>query len=280
MFNTKPIPHEILKNSDKDLQSKMQKFNSVRQKRLRILSTMEADYLKMQEPRQINTMIDDAIANLGLIDGIATKSEYSKVKKYILKERKRIYKGTSELRSLIKSKEKRAGVLNYNIQEARYNRMDTLGSIVNEANKVIAENQIPGVEEQLNKLQQSYEREKQFANILQKLHAESENDENLENTNDSQDVKAYENQIASLQKRIDKSRAVIAEQEDKISKAKKELNILWKMEIDTTISKKKEEKELPEAVASQNGESTDKKAVGKNLFLKLKKMQEEKHACI
>ena len=275
IFNTTPIPHEILKNSDRDIQSKMQKFNSVRQKRIRILSTMEADYLKLQTPREINTMIDDAILNIEEINEILTKSEYNKVKNSLIRKRKKIYKSTSELRSIIKSKEKKTGIINYNIQEARYGRMETLRNIITEANNIIKANVIPGAEEQLEKLISSYEREKQFAIVIEKLQEDKGEiaDQNVE-------LKAFEEQISSLEYRINNSRKITKEQEEKIAKAKKELLILWKMEIDTTISKRKETLEIPESTEDNKIEKDSIQKSTKSIFSKMKKAQSGKHACV
>ena len=272
IFNTTPIPHEILKNSDKDIQSKMQKFNSVRQKRIRILSTMEADYLKLKEPREINKMIDDAVLNIETINEILTKSEYNKIKNSLIRKRKKIYRSTSELRSIIKSKEKKTGVVNYNIQEARYNRMETLRQIIAEANNVIKANTLVGAEEQLNKLKSSYEREKQFALVIEKLQ-----EDKGEKVEQNEGLRAFEEQISSLEGKINNSNKIIKEQEEKINKAKKELVILWKMEIDTTISKRKETLEIPENIEESREKVSGAK---KNLFAKLKSIQAGKHACV
>ncbi len=274
IFNTTPIPHEILKNSDKDIQTKMPKFNNVRQKRIKIMSTMEADYLKLQEPREINKMIDDAILNIETINEILTSSEYKKIKNSLIRKRKRIYRSTNELRSTIKLKEKRSGIINYNIQEARYNRMDTLRNIITEANNIIKANTIPGAEEQLEKLKAAYEREKQFAAVIENLQKEEGKkvEQNVE-------VKALKGQIANLRIRVNKSKKIIEEQEEKIEKAKKELFILWKMEIDTTISKKKEVLEIPDNFTDDK-EEEQKPNIAKNFLAKLKKVQNGKHACV
>ncbi len=273
IFNTTPIPHEILKNSDRDIQSKMQKFNSVRQKRIRILSTMEADYLKLREPREINTMIDDAILNIESISEILTKAEYNKIKNSLIRKRKKIYRATSELRSIIKSKEKKTGVVNYNIQEARYNRMETLRGIITEANSIIKANTLVGAEEQLKKLKTSYEREKQFAVVIEKLQ-----EDKGEKVEQNEGLRAYEEQISSLEYKINNSNKIIKEQEEKINKAKKELLILWKMEIDTTISKKKETLEIPENIEESRAKVKNNETKG--FLSKIIKTQSGKHACV
>lgn len=275
IFNTTPIPHEILKNSDKDIQSKMQKFNSVRQKRLRILSTMEADYNRLKEPRETNEMIDDAISYIDNIQEILTKSEYNKVKNCLIKKRKKIYKNTNELRNTIKTKEKKTGIINYNIQEARYGRMATLRNIITEATNIVNANKLPGAEEQLEKLKTSYEREKQFAAVIEQLQEGTE-----EVTNQNTEVKVFEKQIATLEEKIKVSKKITKEQEEKITKAKKELLILWKMEIDTTISRRKETLELPEITENNNYVENETQKVEKSLFKKIKKIQNGKHACV
>lgn len=282
IFNTTPIPHEILKNSDRDIQSKMQKFNNIRQKRLKILSTMEEEYVKLEEPREINSMIDDAILNIEETKEIFTKSEYSKVKSSLIKKRKKVYRSTKELRNTISYKEKKSGIIDYNIQEARYGRMETLRNIITGANAVIKANIIPGAEEQLKKLKVSYEREKQYAAVIEKLEEEAGN-----GVTQNAEVKAYEEQIETLEYKINNSRKIIKEQEEKIEKAKKELIILWKMEIDTTISRKKESLELPQSTQNSQIEEnlayenrSSKVKTKKNFFMKLKKAQGGKHACV
>ena len=236
---------------------------------------MEADYIKLQTPREINTMIDDAILNIEEINEILTKSEYNKVKNSLIRKRKKIYKSTSELRSIIKSKEKKTGIINYNIQEARYGRMETLRNIITEANNIIKANVIPGAEEQLEKLKSSYEREKQFAIVIEKLQEDKGEiaDQNVE-------LKAFEEQISSLEYRINNSRKITKEQEEKIAKAKKELLILWKMEIDTTISKRKETLEIPESTEDNKIEKDSIQKSTKSIFSKMKKAQSGKHACV
>ncbi|MCI9366069.1 MAG: hypothetical protein HFJ54_05925 [Clostridia bacterium] len=242
VFNSMPIPHEILKNSDRDIQSKMPKFNNVRQKRLKIIDSMEADYCRLLVPREINCMIDDAIENLDTVKEILTASEYKGIRNSLIKRRKKIYRNTNDIRNVIGAKEKKTGVLNYNIQEARYKRMETLRNIISNATSIIQANAIPGAEEQLEKLRISYEREKQYAAVIEKLEERSGTPANTE-------VKAYEEQITNLEKKINTSRRITKEKQEEITKAKKELLILWKMEMETTLSTKKEAEilELPEA---------------------------------
>lgn len=274
-FNTIPIPHEILKNSDKDIQSKMQKFNHVRQRRLKILATMEGDYERLEIPREIDAKIQDAITNLDTLGEVLTKAEYNKAKNSLIKKKKKIYRSTSELRNIIKTKEKKTGIVGYNVQAARYSRMEALRNIINEANSVIKLNSVPGAEEQLKKLRASYEREKQYAAVLEKLEKEAGNDvtQNLE-------LKAYRKQIEKLEFKINNSNKVTEEQRGKITKAKKELIILWKMEIDTTISKKQERLELLEEANENTQETKEMVKQRKSFFSKLRKAQNGDHVCV
>ncbi len=266
-FNTMPIPHEILKTSDRDIQLKMKKFNNVRQKRLKILATMEADYLKLLDPREIEAMIDDALENIEKVSKIFTKFEYKSVKNSLLKIKKKIYRKTSDIRSIIKTKENKTGIVSYEVQEARYNRMEKLRKIITEANQKIKVNEFSHFEEQLKKLKVSYEKEKQFANIIEKL------DDVNNNAND--EVRVYEDRIRNLEQKIAMSKEVIKEQEAEIEKARKELLVLWKIEISATISNKKETLLLPESTQ----EDTEKKGDTKRMLSKIKKIQNGKHAC-
>jgi len=285
VFNTTPIPHEILKNSDKDIQSKMQKFNNIRQKRLRIIDSMEADYRRLLVPREINCMIDDAIENLDTVKDILTNSEYKGIRNSLIKRRKKVYRNTNDIRNVILAKEKKTGVANYNIQEARYGRMETLRNIISNASKVIKENAIPGAEEQLEKLKIAYEKEKQYAAVIEKL---EENKGTPVNT----EVKAFEEQIKHLQKKINSSNKITKEKQAEIDKAKKELLILWKMEMETTISNKREaeplELEAPKEVQEEKVEkiqeefedTKETKVSSRKFFLKLNKASGGKHACV
>ena len=126
-------------------------------------------------------------------------------------------------------------------------------------------------EEQLKKLKASYEREKQFATVIEKL-------EDTNETNNSE-LKAFEEQISSLEKKIKISKKIIKEETEKMEKAKKELIVLWKIEIDSTISRKRETLELPEETNETQVETEEIKDVQKNFFTKLKKVKAGKHAC-
>lgn len=168
-FNSLPIPHEILKNSDKDIQSKMQKFNNIRQKRIRILDTLQNDYEKLLDPREILCIIDDAIENIKKIETILTRAEYSSVKSTLYRRKRRINRSTRDIQSIIKTKEQKAGISNFNIQSARYVRMENLRNAILEAMTLIRNNPIEETEEQLEKLKIAYEREKQFASVIEKL---------------------------------------------------------------------------------------------------------------
>lgn len=232
-FNSVPIPHEILKNSDKDIQSKMQKFNSIRQKRIRILTTMEEDYKRLITPRELLNIIDEASKYLESVKHILARAEYNTVKKSLLRRRKRIYRNTNDVRNVIKTKEKKTGILNFNIQQARYYRMENLRSTIAEATALIKDNPIEQPENQLEKLKTAYEREKQFASVIENLNGGMPGNTHAE-------LRAYEEQIATLQYKLTNSRRIVKEQEERIRTAKKELLVLWKMEINEAIYKKKE----------------------------------------
>lgn len=61
-----------------------------------------------------------------------------------------------------------------------------------------------------------------------------------EDGNNNSELKAYEEQINNLQYKLLNSRRIVSEQEDIIRESKKELLVLWKMEITTAVEKKKE----------------------------------------
>ena len=168
-FNTVPIPHEILKNSDRDIQSKMQRFNSIRQKRIKILETMKSDYEKLIDPREVLAIIQDAFVSLEKCKDILTRAEYTSVKRILNKRKRKITKSTNDINSVIETKEKKTGITSFNIQQARYLRMENLRNIITTATTLIKENPIEGSEEQLEKLKISYQREKQFASVIQNL---------------------------------------------------------------------------------------------------------------
>ena len=168
-FNSIPIPHEILKNSDRDIQSKMQRFNAIRQKRIRLLSSMKEDYQRLIEPREILGTIDDALSNLDTVQNILTKTEYRAVKNTLIRRRKKIFRSTNDIRAVISAKEKKTGLETFNIQQARYLRMESLRNTIAEATNLIKENPVTEFEEQLGKLKIAYEREKQFASVIEKL---------------------------------------------------------------------------------------------------------------
>ena len=272
-FNAIPIPHEILKNSDRDIQSKMKKFNDMRRRRQKILDTMKDDYIKLIEPKEIDTMIDDALDNIKLITDILTDSEYNRVRRSLIRRRKRIHSINSELINMVKTKEIKTGIINYNIQEARYQRMQNLTNIINSATKKISEYSFVGGEEQLEKLKESYKKEKQYESIIKNIDEE----EGKEYSNS--EIKELEIQISNLEKTLETSRKVTKEEQEKIDKAKKELFILWKIEIDSTISRKKEVLELPSEVEEIAEYKVQKESI-KKTFLTLKKNKNGKHACV
>lgn len=270
-FNSIPIPHEILRNSDKDIQSKMQKFNAIRQKRIRILSTMQENYEKLLDPREILNMADEAIAYIENIEDILTKAEYNSIKNILNRRKKRVNRNTNEIRTIIETKEKKTGIENFNIQQARYVRMEYLRNVILEASNLIKENSVDGLAEQLEKLKISYEREKQFASVIQNLNGGRDGNTNAE-------VIAYEQQIHSLQYKLLNSKRIVEEEQEKIKNAKKELLVLWKMEINSAVCKKKENLGLP---SPDKGEKPQRSmARNKNAFIKLKKVSRGKHASV
>lgn len=269
-FNTIPIPHEILKNSDREIQSKMQKFNTIRQKRIRLLATMKEDYEKLLDPRELMRVIDDAITNIKVVKDILTNSEYRTVKNALIKRRKKLYRSTRDIRMLIETKEKKTGIQAFNIQEARYTRMDCLRDTINEATSLIKENPIEELQKQLDKLKTAYEREKQFASVIEKL-----NDGRSGGT--TAEVRAYEEQIYQLNERLINSRKIVTDSQERIKRAKQELLVLWKIEINSAVSKKRETTlELPAPRTSRR--STNEAKIGKNIFIKLGKASKGKHA--
>lgn len=231
-FNSLPIPHEILKNSDRDIQSKMQRFNNIRQKRIRILDTMQNDYEKLLDPKEILCLIDDATQNIKGVEDILTRTEYNSVKGALHKKIRKIKRSTKDIQSIIDTKEQKAGISNFNVQQARYVRMENLRNIIQEAITLIRDNPIEQSEEQLEKLKIAYQREKQFASVIEKL--------NDGNDNNDMEIRAYEEQINNLQYKLLNSKRIVSEQQERIKQAKKELLVLWKMEINSAVDKKKE----------------------------------------
>ena len=134
---------------------------------------------------------------------------------------------------------------------------------------------MPGAEEQLEKLKLAYKREKQYASVIEKLEAEKGiNEENTE-------IKELEKQITNLKKTIKNSQKITEEERLKIEKARKELLILWKIEIDSTISNKKEALELPETTEDlEENNIVEETKRAKGIIFKLKKAKNGKHACI
>lgn len=269
-FNSVPIPHEILKNSDKEIQFKMQKFNNIRQKRIRILNTMPEDYKKLIEPRELLAIIDEAILGMKQVQDILTKTEYLSIKKALIRRRKKVYRSTNEVRYVVEAKEKKTGITSFNIQEARYERMENLRNTIQEAIALIKQNAVEDFEKQLGQLKISYEREKKFASVIEKLDDGTGGEAFTE-------VKAYEEQINSLESRINNSKKIIAESQEKIKHAKQELLVLWKIEINSAVTKKKETLDLP-APGNKVQEIKKEAMIGKKAFMKLKKSPRGKHA--
>lgn len=281
-FNTVPIPHEILKNSDKDIQSKMQKFNSIRQKRIKLLSSMEDDYKKLIDPRETLGMIDDALKFLENVEDVLSKREYLIVKNALIRKDRKVYRSTNDIRSVISAKERKTGILNFNVQQARYERMQTLRNDITEATALIREHPLEQPQEQLEKLKVSYEREKQFAAVIEKL------DDGRYDVDTNGELKAYEEQITSLQYKISCSKRIVSEEQDRIRNAQKELLVLWKMEINSAITKKKDYLELASGkadntrVGKTSGYHKAKRSAefDAKAFIKLKKVSGGKHAAI
>lgn len=255
----------------------MQKFNNIRQKRSRILASMKTDYEKLIDPKEEFCMLDDAIENLEANQDILTASEYKSVRKALVKRRKKIYRNTNDIRTLIKTKEKKTGIENFYIQEARYLRMEKLRNDILNATALIKQHPVEGLETQLEKLKISYDREKQFASVIEKLD-DSSSDETIK-----AEVKVYEEQINSLQDKIQKYKRILNEQQEIIKNSKKELMILWKMEINSTISKKKESLELPERTSVEDTrdieDMRETEEIKGNSFEKIKRLSRGKHAC-
>ena len=279
-FNTSPIPHEILKNFNRDVQSKLPKFSNARQKRIKILQTMKEDYKKLLDPREILSIIEDAIENLNSVQGILTSREYKSVNRKLNIRKKIVLRSTKDINEILKTKEKKTGIINFNMQEARYQRMETLRNIILDATSLINANKTYNSEVRLEELKSSYEREKQFASVIKNLGSE-------ENAEQQEKLKILETKINEIQNNINISKNIIAEQEKRIKNAKEELIILWKIEIDSVLSKQKEENlELPApriheefVKETEEIESTkDNFSYGKSLFNKLKKVQRGKHA--
>ena len=105
----------------------------------------------------------------------------------------------------------------------------------------------------MKKLEQTYEKEKRYALVIEDIN-------NKGNTN--AEVALLEEQMKSLKNRIQNSKKIIEEQKNRIADIKRELIILWKVEIDNTISNKKEDfLELAEGNDERNEFSTEKKAI-------------------
>ena len=134
---------------------------------------------------------------------------------------------------------------------------------INDATKIIEQNKVTEIEKQLEKLKISYAREKQFESVIKKLHEEAED------TDMNTEVQTLENRIKNFEETINVSKKVIKEQEEIINNAKKELLILWKIEINTTISKQEKILEL----AEDNKESNKGNKKKESIFEKLKKVQ-------
>ncbi len=85
------------------------------------------------------------------------------------------------------------------------------------------------------------------------------------------ELKAYEQQINSLQSKLLNSKRIVSEEQEKIKNAKKELLVLWKMEINSAVLKKKENN-LRLQAGGITKESRESNEGIKNPIKKLKKM--------
>ena len=61
-----------------------------------------------------------------------------------------------------------------------------------------------------------------------------------EDGNNNSEVRAYEEQINNIQYKLMNAKRIVSEQEERIKEAKKELLVLWKIEINSAVDKKKE----------------------------------------
>ena len=100
----------------------------------------------------------------------------------------------------------------------------------------------------------------------------------------SLEVRAYEQQISNLQYRLLNSRKIVEESQEKIKHAKKELLVLWKIEITSVVSKKRDMLELGagRALGVRNAprrQQEGKIELNRKALTKLKKASRGKHAC-
>ena len=73
-----------------------------------------------------------------------------------------------------------------------------------------------------------------------------------------------------MQSKLLNSKRIVSEEQEKIKSAKKELLILWKMEINAAVTKKKEKLGLLSIESSR--ESEQNRGLKGNTFKKLKKV--------
>lgn len=100
----------------------------------------------------------------------------------------------------------------------------------------------------------------------------------------SLEVRAYEQQISNLQYRLVNSRKIVEESQEKIKHAKKELLVLWKIEITSVVSKKRDMLELGpgrsvKARSAPRRQQEGKIELNKKALTKLRKASRGKHAC-
>lgn len=270
-FNSAKIPNKVLKNADNEMQAKLSKFMLVRQKRIKIASTMKNDYMKLVEPTEYKIMIEDALEKLKIISDIIEENRYKKINRELIKIQKRIDRSTSEIRYIIGYKEKKLGLEDYNTQFARQNRMENLETEICNANKDINSKNIESLKKQLAETQKTYEKEKQFKDIVSKFEEpeETEKDKNSEEL-----IEEIRKNLVSLQNEVEIAEKIIAEQNKRIEKINEELLVLWKIEIDSTL----EVKNNAIALLGNKKEENTKENL-QDMFVKaiskLKKMYEE-----
>ena len=90
----------------------------------------------------------------------------------------------------------------------------------------------------------------------------------------SSELRAYEEQINNLQGKLLNSKRIVTEEQGKIKNAKKELLVLWKMEINSAVNKKKERLGL--LSSGGNADSNGSRGVRGNALKRLKKVSRGK----
>lgn len=86
----------------------------------------------------------------------------------------------------------------------------------------------------------------------------------------SSELRAYEEQINNLESKLLNSRRIVTEEQGKIKNAKKELLVLWKIEINSAVTKKKEKFGL--LALGDNINSNELRGVRRSPLKRLKKV--------